>query len=189
MISGSATAFLARPGARQFLKFCIVGASSFVIDFGLLNLLHYKAGLSVALAASLSFLTAVCNGFYWNRKWTFKERAGDLEKQFPLFVGTNIVGWMLNLLIMTLVLMGAGALGWMHTQRSSWQIVRMIALKEGGSEINPLALNAAKMVATIIVLAWNFTAARLWTFRANPAAQTGGTPPKGGPVERPHSAS
>ena len=182
MISGPIAAFMARPGARQFLKFCIVGASSFVIDFGLLNLLHYKAGFSIALAATISFFTAVCNGFYWNRTWTFKERTGDLEKQFPLFVATNIVGWFLNLTIMTAVLMTAGALGWMHTQRTPWEIVRMIALKEGGSEINPFALNAAKMVATVIVLAWNFTAARLWTFRAEPAHA-------GSPVERPHSAS
>lgn len=171
MTSGPVEAFLARPGARQFLKFCVVGASSFVIDFGLLNLLHYKAGLSVALAASLSFFTAVCNGFFWNRRWTFKERAGDIEKQFPLFVGTNLVGWMLNLTIMTLVLMAAGALGLMQSQRTPLQIARMIALREGGDHINWLALNGAKMVATVIVLAWNFTAARLWTFREKPPVE------------------
>jgi putative flippase GtrA len=168
MTSGPVAAFLARPGARQFLKFCLVGASSFVIDFGLLNLLHYRGGLSVALAATISFFCAICNGFYWNRRWTFKGQAGDIHKQFSLFVGTNLVGWILNLTIMTLVLMIGGSLGWMKINRSAWDIARMIAFREGNDHINPLALNGAKMIATAIVLVWNFTAARLWTFRAQP---------------------
>jgi putative flippase GtrA len=166
MISGSVASFAARPGARQFVKFCLVGASSFVIDIGLLNLLHYRFGLSVAVAATLSFLAAVCNGFYWNRRWTFKETKGEVARQYPVFVATNVVGWLLNLSIMTLVLVVAGSLGMMHAHHTPMEIIRMIALREGGKgEFNAIALNGAKVVATIIVTAWNFTAAKFLTFR------------------------
>lgn len=155
----------ARPGARQFIKFCIVGASSAVIDFGLLNLLHYKAGLPVAAAASISFLTAVCNGFYWNRRWTFRANEGNAASQYPKFVLTNIIGWLLNLGIMTLVLVLAGTLGFLHTQRTPGEIVSLIATQQGKGEFNFLTLNGAKLIATVIVTAWNFTASKLWTFK------------------------
>jgi putative flippase GtrA len=165
MISGSVASLATRPAARQFVKFCLVGASSFVIDIGLLNLLHYRFGLSVAVAATLSFFAAVCNGFYWNRRWTFKETKGEAARQYPVFVATNVVGWLLNLSIMTSVLIVAGSLGMMHTHRSPMEIVRLIALREGKGEFNAIALNGAKVVATVIVTAWNFTAAKFLTFR------------------------
>lgn len=165
MISGTVSTFTARPGARQFVKFCIVGASSAVIDFSLLNILHFGLHLSVAAAATISFFTAVCNGFYWNRKWTFRASDGDAAKQYPKFVATNLVGWGLNLSIMTAVLVTAGAMGLLHTQRSGGEIISLIATGEGKQAFNALALNGAKAVATVFVTAWNFTASKLWTFK------------------------
>ena len=165
MIFRTVAAFLARPGIRQLVKFCIVGASSAAIDFGLLNLLHFGAGLPVIVAASVSFFIAVCNGFYWNRRWTFRAREGDVRQQYPKFVATNLVGWTLNLTIMSLVLVEAGTLGWLHAQRTPVEIMQLIVTGEGKSAFGPLALNAAKAAATVIVTAWNFTASKLWTFK------------------------
>ena len=165
MISNPVADLAARPGARQFIKFCIVGASSAVIDFGLLNILHYSLGLPVALAATISFFTAVCNGFYWNRKWTFRANEGNTAAQYSKFVLTNIIGWLLNLTIMTSILVLAGQLGWLHTKRPAMEIVSLIATGQGKHEFSFLALNAAKAVATVVVTAWNFTAAKLWTFK------------------------
>jgi putative flippase GtrA len=154
-----------RPAARQFIKFCIVGLSSAAIDFGLLNLLHYQAGLPVAVAATISFFIAVCNGFYWNRRWTFRAEEGDAKKQYPKFVLTNIIGWMLNLLIMTSVLVLAERMGWMQTRRTVGEIIRIILLRDGNTPFAPLALNGAKAIATLFVTAWNFSAAKFWTFK------------------------
>lgn len=166
MISNSTVASLAsRPGARQFVKFCIVGASSACIDFGLLNLLHYRAGLPVAIAATISFFLAVGNGFYWNRRWTFRAGQGNAREQYPKFVATNLVGWALNLSIMTAVLVSAASLGFMQTKRPAGEIIALIATGQGKREFNWIALNGAKAIATVIVTAWNFTASKLWTFR------------------------
>ncbi|MDX1933617.1 MAG: GtrA family protein [Capsulimonadales bacterium] len=155
----------ARSGVKQLIKFCIVGASSSVIDFGLLNLLHFAARLPVAVAATISFLLAVCNGFYWNRRWTFRASDGDPLKQYPKFVATNVIGWLLNLTIMSLALVVAGAMGWLHEIRTPAETIRLIVQGEGKNAFGPLALNTAKVVATVMVTAWNFSAAKLWTFK------------------------
>jgi putative flippase GtrA len=165
MIPSAVSSLAARQGARQFVKFCIVGASSTIIDFGLLNLLKFKLGLPLALAASLSFLVAVFNGFYWNRKWTFRAGAGDMKRQYPKFLATNIIGWLLNLTIMTLALIAASQLGYTHVDRTPAQIAGLILTGEGKNEFRPLAVNLAKAIATVCVTAWNFSAAKFWTFK------------------------
>jgi putative flippase GtrA len=165
MISGSVASLASRPGPRQFVKFCIVGASSTIIDFTLLNLLHFHFGLSLPVAATGSFLVAVCNGFYWNRRWTFRAGAGDARRQYPKFVATNIVGWLLNLTIMTLALVTAAALHLTTVREAPADIIRLIAAGQGKEAFSPLAVNAAKGCATICVTAWNFSAAKLWTFK------------------------
>lgn len=157
---------LQRPGVRQLIKFCLVGLSSFVIDAGLLSLLHYQGGLPVAVAGTISFLFAVTNGYVWNSRWTFRDRQGDSKKQYPKFLATNVVGWILNLTIMTTAIILAMQMGFMHTQHPTGEIIQMIATGKGKSEFSPLVLLGAKVAATVIVTAWNFTAARVWTFRA-----------------------
>lgn len=140
-----------------------------MIDAGLLSLLHYRAELPVAVAGTLSFLCAVTNGYFWNSRWTFRNSQGDARKQYPKFLATNVVGWVLNLTIMTAAIVVAMRLGVMHSARPTGEIIRVIATGQGKSEFSPLVLIGSKIVATVIVVAWNFTAARLWTFKA-PAA-------------------
>lgn len=166
MISGSVANFAARPGARQFVKFCIVGLSSTIIDFGLLNLLHYRVGLPLAVAATCSFLVAVTNGFYWNRRWTFRAGEGDAAKQYSKFIATNIVGWLLNLTIMTAALVIASRLNLTTVKEPPAEIVQLIALGQGKELFSPRAVNSAKALATVVVTAWNFTASKLWTFKS-----------------------
>jgi putative flippase GtrA len=159
------SALAARPGLAQFAKFCIVGITSTVIDFGGLNLLHYRFGLPIAIAATFSFLVAVANGFYWNRRWTFRAVEQDPKKQYPKFLLTNCIGWVLNLSIMTGMLLLAARIGLMHTDRAPAEIVSLIATGQGKQEFHWMALNGAKAVSTVIVMAWNYTAARFWTFK------------------------
>ena len=115
-----------------------------MIDFGLLNLLHYKAGLPVALALTISFFAAICNGFYWNRKWTFRAQQGSAKTQYPKFVLTNSIGWVLNTGITITVLIIAGMVGLLHTQRTTAEIISLIVSHQDKSEFNALTLNGAK---------------------------------------------
>lgn len=163
------SSILARPGVRQLAKFCIVGFSSFVIDFGLFNLLHFKGGWGIGGAKTLSFLVAVCNGFYWNRRWTFQANGGDAKAQYPKFLLTNTIGLVLNLTMMTVAIIEATNLGFIHTHRTPQQIIELLVSGSGKQEFPGLVLNGALVVATAVVMMWNFTAARLWTFRPKAA--------------------
>lgn len=166
MIAGTVASFTARPGARQFLKFCVVGLSSFIIDIGLLNFFLYGLGWNLLAAKSVSFLIAIGNGFYWNRKWTFRATSGNAGKQYPKFLLTNAIGLILNLSIMTGAILLATKLGLVHANRTPGEIATLILSGAGRKTFNPVTVNLATIVATVFVTAWNFTASRLWTFRS-----------------------
>ena len=81
-----------RRGVRQFVKFGIVGASSTVINFivlnVMLNLTHHRFA-----SATAAFLVSVVNGYVWNKRWTFKEaQAKAVHTQFAQFLLVNLVG-------------------------------------------------------------------------------------------------
>lgn len=169
-IGAAASSFAARPGLRQFAKFCIVGASSTILDFTVFNL-ALRAGLSPAKALTCSFLVAVTNGFIWNSRWTFRATRGDARKQYPKFVATNIVGWMLSLFVVTTALVLAAHLRLTtvhHTPLETMRIV-LFGAHSGERSFSFLALNAAKVCATIVGVVWNFTASKFWTFKQHPA--------------------
>ncbi len=178
MVSGSMGGEIApRPALGQFVKFCIVGGSSFAIDSALLFLLHKGFGVPLAPAETIAFFIAVGNGFYWNRKWTFKDRAGDAKSQYPKFLATNLVGWALNLTIMTAILIAASRIGWIGVRESAMETIRIIAMGQGKDVFPSWAIFLAKCVATVFVTAWNFTASRLWTFRPAPVETRAPSPP------------
>ena len=148
-----------REGVRQFVKFLIVGASSTVIDFAIYLLLieglHLQSivgsdDMGRLIAQSISFSIAVTNGFIWNNKWTFQSSdKGGAKKRYAKFVLTNLVGLSLNLAIL-------------HTVAN--------AVPPGVSAMlhhylrDPEGL-IGKAVANAVVVFWNFTASKLWTFK------------------------
>ena len=153
-------AVVQRRGLRQFVKFCIVGASSTLIDFSIFYLLieivhiqQYVASLDVgrALAVCAAFAVAVTNGFYWNSRWTFRNMDPEgLHRRYLKFVLTNVVGLALNLSI-TLLLARLAPPG-------------VTALLAPYLKKDPAAF-FGKAIATVIVVFWNFTASKYWTFR------------------------
>jgi putative flippase GtrA len=149
-----------QPEISRFLKFSIVGALGAVIDFGVLNLLVQLAGFPKVLANSCSFTTAVISNFVWNRLWVYPETRGDpLRKQFVQFFVVNIAGLVINTAIFYAsdrwFLGEAGLLA---------GPVGALALAVRMAHFD-LAYNGAKVIATGVVLFWNFFVNRLWTFR------------------------
>lgn len=144
----------------RFLKFSVVGALGAVIDFGLLNLLVQMAGFPKVLANACSFTAAVISNFIWNRLWVYPETRGEpLRKQFIQFFIVNLAGLFINTTIFytsdRYLLGESGLLA---------GPVAALAGMIGMSHFN-LAYNAAKVIATGIVLFWNFFINRFWTFR------------------------
>lgn len=144
----------------RFLKFAVVGALGAVIDFSTLNLLIQFAGFPKILANACSFTAAVISNFIWNRLWVYPETRGEpLTRQFVQFFFVNAVGLAINTAIFYSTdhwLLGeAGLLS---------GPVGALAPTAGMTHFD-LAYNGAKMIATGVVLFWNFFVNRFWTFR------------------------
>ena len=151
MIRAEGIPVLERPDVRQFVKFCIVGTTSFTIDAGISAILIFQFHLWWVLAKTISFTLAVTNGFFWNRLWTFKAVGYRRKReQYAMFVSVNMVGYLLNVGIMKTVF-------W--TMTGEWQ---------GRPPTKP-QFAVATLLATAVVVFWNFFANRHWTFKA-PAA-------------------
>lgn len=131
------------PEVLRFMRFAAVGGIGTVVDFSALILLKEAIGLPLLLANSLSYLAGVGNNFTLNRAWTYPEaRHKALWRQFIQFLLISTAGLLLNSLIVNLLAEPLGTL---------------LNLPDTG-------YLAAKVLATGLVVFWNFTANRLWTF-------------------------
>lgn len=133
---------------ERFLKFAVVGTIGFIIDFGLLTLLKEVFGLHTAVANTISFCAAVVSNFTLNRYWTYPDsRSKRLRAQLGQFLIVSVVGLLLNDAIVILL-------------EHPFQ-----ALLDTSLTFLPLSgYIPAKVVATIVVLFWNFFVNRRWTY-------------------------
>jgi putative flippase GtrA len=156
-------------GLRQFVKFGIVGVSSMVVNFVFLNLLYYKAHLWLLAAVTLAFVLSVCNGFIWNRRWTFKEaRQHTAHEQYVRFLAVNIVGWFLNTSIMVLIIshFASHGTGGIFGDLDGFKRIAMAVISGSGKhQYPPLLVNGSQLAAACVVVFWNFFANRRWTFK------------------------
>ncbi|HVL39387.1 MAG TPA: YqeG family HAD IIIA-type phosphatase [Fimbriimonadaceae bacterium] len=163
---------------RQFLKFCVVGGSSFIIDFTITYLLvrvvSYDGVLvserlgnwlianfptvflfasrpsdaAVPIFTAVAAAVAIFNSFIWNRRWTFQIRGK--EERLAQLRRFYLVS-VIGMLLNVLITTALNTIIPGHPNRS---------------------LAVAKVVAAAVVAVWNFTGQRLYAFkprlRANP---------------------
>lgn len=58
----------------HFLKFMAVGVVNFLVDLGVLTLLHTVIGIAIVPSNIVSYSCGVINSYILNRYWTFKIR-------------------------------------------------------------------------------------------------------------------
>ncbi len=128
---------------QRFSRFLTVGAVGTVLDFSLLTMLKL-AGLPTLFANSFSFTAGLINNFTWNRLWTFNDGIPtDWRKQFAQFTLISLFGLALNNIILLSL---EGVLG------------NILGQPEWG-------YLPAKVIATGVVVFWNYFANRMWTFK------------------------
>jgi putative flippase GtrA len=140
-----------RKEVKRFVKFAIVGAAGSITDFAVLNLFIQLVGLPLAAANTCSFIAAVMQNFALNRIWTFPEsRERHASGQLAQFAMVSLIGYGLNQLVFLTL---------HHTWESYW-------MAHFGADTGfVISYNVAKLFAIGVVLFWNFTANRLWTYR------------------------
>ncbi|GMV34106.1 MAG: GtrA family protein [Chloroflexi bacterium CFX1] len=136
---------LSKQEFTRFTRFLTVGAVGTVLDFNALTALKL-AGIPTLIANSISFTAGLLNNFTWNRLWTFGDSLkADWRRQLAQYAFISLIGLALNNLI---VLSLEGVFGtWLGT--TQW------------------AYLPSKVIATGVVVFWNYFANRMWTFRAN----------------------
>ena len=80
----------------KFLKFCVVGFSGMLIDFGTTWLLKEKARVNKYIANSTGFVLAATSNYIWNRIWTFESRNSEIAVEYLSFILISVAGLGIN---------------------------------------------------------------------------------------------
>ena len=78
----------------QLLKFCAVGASGYVVNLTVFAVCVKGFDLHHLVAATVAFVVAVLNNFWWNRYWTFQARSGRKRFQAPRFFAVSVAAFL-----------------------------------------------------------------------------------------------
>lgn len=147
----------------RFWKFMVVGALGAVVDFGVFNLLHGGLRLISPLSQALSFGAAVSSNFLWNRFWTYPDsRSKPVPRQAMQFGLVNLVGLGIRTPIFLLsepAMQRAAGVLW-----SSGLAALPAAVRQLLPSSTLLGSNLALALAVLVVLFWNFSVNRLWTY-------------------------
>ena len=119
---------------EQLLKFCIVGATGYLVNLAVYALLLRQFGVHYIPAAICSFLVAVTNNYVWNRMWTFRAERGHVAYQGMRFLVVSTLALCANLVVLQ-IFVGAG-----------------------------LDKVAAQAIAIVLVTPVNFIGNKLWSF-------------------------
>ena len=119
---------------EQLVKFCIVGASGYVVNLAVFALAFHALGLHYLVAAVCSFLVAVTNNYSWNRLWTFRAQRGHVAYQGMRFFVVSTLALVANLVVLYLL------------------------VTAGVDEV------LAQAVAIVLVTPVNFVGNKLWSF-------------------------
>ena len=123
--------------AKQFVRFSIVGTSTFFIDYGLLMILSQVLGVEPVISSAISFTVSLVINYFVSMKFVFTRREDiSRRRQFGLFVLLSLIALLVNTAI---VWIGMGIF-----------------------ENTPLNLTIVKIVATMMVTLWNFFSRRRW---------------------------
>lgn len=122
---------------EQFLKFGVVGAIAFLIDYGVLMLLSQVIGMDPVISASISFVVSVVFNYVASMHYVFTRRDDiSRRREFTIFVILSAIGLVINEIIMVI---GVNVLG-----------------------DSALMVTVTKLVATAIVMVWNFVSRKKW---------------------------
>ena len=122
--------------AIQAFRALFVGAAAFIVDAGLLWLIHLT-GIHYIISAVLSFIAAVMVNYYLSVKFVFKEKASvGKSGEIAVYFAVSLVG-----LLLTVGLM------WFFT------------------EIAGLFFMISKVISTLIAFSWNFSARKVMLYR------------------------
>ena len=119
---------------EQMVKFGIIGALAFVIDYGFMILLTEVFKVNYLISSGISFTISVIFNYICSMKYVFDSR-DDMSKgkEFTIFIILSIIGLCINQLIMCAMVDKLG-----------------------------LFYAVVKLFATAVVMVWNFVTRKIF---------------------------
>jgi dolichol-phosphate mannosyltransferase len=93
---------------QQLLRFCVVGASGYLVNLVVFSLLVHAAGWHYLVAGVGAFVVAWTNNFVLNKFWTFQRHGLSTAQQGARYLAVSLVALGLNLIVLEL-LVSAGS--------------------------------------------------------------------------------
>lgn len=122
---------------EQILKFGVVGIIATVIDFGVLYILSQPLGMDPVISAGISFCVSLVFNYVASMRYVFTHREDmSRSREFVIFLVLSLIGLAINEAIMAA---GVAVLG-----------------------NSALAVMGTKVLATAIVMVWNFVSRKKW---------------------------
>jgi putative flippase GtrA len=153
----------------RFLKFSVVGAIGFAVDFGTVFVLQATIlppvnDLNVIIATSVAFTLAIISNFTWNRYWTYPEsRSRSAKRQLTQFTIISVIGGVVRTTWIKFAYLPLGVL-LMPVVLPVIEIFRPSYVPSHTAEAK-LGTMVAQLIGVVVVLFWNFFANRYWTYR------------------------
>ena len=122
----------------QLIKFFAVGGSGYVVNLVVFTIAFEQLGVHHIGAATMAFVVAVFNNFWWNRHWTFGAQEGHAGFQAARFFTVSVVAFFFAL----------GVLQLLVTQTSLPEI-------------------AAQAISIVVATPLNFVGNKMWSFSRN----------------------
>jgi putative flippase GtrA len=87
----------------KFVKFCVVGFSGMLVDFGTTWFLKEKVRINKYIANSTGFILAASSNYIWNRFWTFQSENKQIVTEYFSFILISLAGLGINNFIIFLL--------------------------------------------------------------------------------------
>ena len=95
------TVFLYR---HHFVRYLIVGGSTFVLDFGILFVLHGQFQLNLAASTSVAYWISISYNFILNRYWTFDAREKEsLTRHITSYFALLVANYLFTVTFVSIV--------------------------------------------------------------------------------------
>ncbi len=86
-----------------FSKFCIVGGSGVLVDFGLTYLCKEKLSINKYISNSIGFIIAASSNYVLNRIWTFASENPNIATEYFNFILVSLFGLLINNITLWLI--------------------------------------------------------------------------------------
>lgn len=88
---------------HNFVRYLIIGGTTFIIDFGLLYVLHTNFSVKIAAATSVAYWVSITYNFLLNRYWTFDiHEKRSLQKNITTYFCLLIFNYFFALLFVSI---------------------------------------------------------------------------------------